>query len=169
MSWTMETWSGFTQVFVQRFLRAVSEATEVEYRYLEQYVRYVLELALRDYGCLQFRPSTLAAGTLLLSRFILAGAVGSSWCGQWVPHRLWSKTTQHYTFHSAAALKQCVRHVHQLLMRDQQAKNSAPYRKYSDRRRKQVSKFQVPSLDENIFRHDFSCPVPSTWLPRGYE
>lgn len=166
----------YAQVFVQRFLRAVSEATEMEYKYLEQYVRYVLELALRDYGCLQFRPSTLAAGTLLLSRFILAGPaagtaaraqVVSSWCGQWVTHRLWSKTTEYYTFHSAADLKPCVRHLHQLLMRDHQLKNSAPFRKYGDRRRKNVSKFQVPVLDDSIFSNDFSCPVPSHWLPGG--
>ena len=152
---------------MQRFLRAVSEATEMEYRYLEQYVRYLLELALRDYGSLQYRPSTLAAGCLLLSRFILAGAAGS-WCGQWVPHRLWSTTTQHYTFHSAVALKQCGKYLYNLVSSDSQARKSIPFKKYGDRRRKCVSKFTVPALDERIFGSDFSCPVPSNWLPRGY-
>ena len=139
----------------------------MEYRYLEQHVRYILELGLRDYACLQFRPSTLAAGCLLLSRFILSGSAGS-WCGQWVPHRLWGATTQHYTFHSAAALKPCVQHLHQLLLQDHKTRNTFLFKKYAERRRKCVAKFAVPALDERIFGTDFSCPVPSNWFPRGY-
>lgn len=42
------------QAFLQRFLRAAHVATVVEYKYLEQLTRYILELSLLDITMLAF-------------------------------------------------------------------------------------------------------------------
>jgi cyclin-A len=153
------------QVFMQRFLRAAIDATTIEYSYLEQHARYVLELTLLDYECLRFRPSTLAAAAILFSRAVLAGQNWTNGNVQWCPHVLWNRTMQHYTFHSAAALQPCVQHLCKLVSHDQDQSKSAVFRKYKVEKRKAVSLIPCPEqFDGRIFQPNHAMAVPQDWV-----
>lgn len=148
------------QAFLQRFLRTTHVATQVEYKCLEPLSRYILELSLLDFHVLQYRASTLAAATVLLARLLLAHMHKSA--GDMLPHTLWTRTMEHYTFHSVEELAPCVHKLHKTLMHA--ASKKIPLcvtKKYKSSRRGSVSQLRFLSvLPSNAFEQYASFPVP---------
>lgn len=152
------------QVFLQRFLRAAIIATTVEYSYLEQRARYLLELHLLDYDSLRFHSSTVAAAAVFLCRVILNS--GQNTTDELVrEHVIWNKTMQHYTCHTAEQLKPCVQHLHQLLLHAPRSQNKAVYTKYSSAKKAGVAQLMCPEMiDERVYEPFHAIPVPAAWL-----
>lgn len=152
-------------MFLQRFLRAAQVATASEYRYLENLARYVLELSLLDHSLLAHRTSTVAASALFLSRILLAKAHQKT--AHMRKHIIWTRTMEHYTFHSACELRSCVRHLHRLLLAasDQSSRMTAMRTKYRSARRMYVaSMYFVPSFSDEVFEQYHGIPVPAEML-----
>ena len=153
------------QVFLQRFLRAAQVATATEYRYLEMLSRYVLELSLLDYAMLAYRPSTIAAAALFLSRVLLAKAHKRP--AETRRHVIWTRTMEHYTFHTAAELAPCVRHLHEVLLAasSKASRTVAVRTKYSHPRRMSVAKMLfVPTFSDDVFQRYHGILVPADVL-----
>lgn len=152
------------QVFLQRFLRAAIVATTVEYTYLEQRARYLLELHLLDYDSLRFHSSTVAAAAVFLCRVLLNS--GHNCADE--PHRhhvIWNKTMQHYTCHTAEQLKPCVQHLHTLLLHAPRSQNRAVFNKYSSDKKAGVAHLMcLPAIDECVYEPFHAIPVPAGWL-----
>lgn len=149
------------QAFLQRFLRAAHIATVVEYKYLEQLTRYILELSLLDVTMLSFRPSTVAAAVLLLARILLAHHDRPR--GATSQHVVWTRTMEHYAFHSAAELEPCARKLHKTLLtaRSRGAKVTAICHKYMQARRGEVARLEfLADLPPNAFERFASFAVP---------
>lgn len=153
------------QAFLQRFLRTAHIATSAEYQHLEQLTRYILELSLLDTAMLWFRASTIAASVLLLARILLAHPKRGS--ERTTPHVVWTRTMEHYTFHTAAELEPCVRKLHRTLI-------SAPTQgrhvmavslKYQNARRGSVALLSfLRDLPLHSFDRFASFPVPSSYF-----
>eukprot|EP00892_Ulva_mutabilis_P007585 jgi/Ulvmu1/5199/UM021_0216.1 len=152
------------KVFLQRFLRAAIVATSVEYTYLEQRARYLLELHLLDYDSLRFHSSTVAAAAVFLCRVLLNSAptlTDEPLC----EHVIWNKTMQHYTSHTAEQLKPCVQHLHKLLLHAPRSQNRAIYTKYSSDKKAAVAQLKCPAIiDDCVFEPFHALPVPANWL-----
>lgn len=152
------------QVFLQRFLRAAIVATTVEYTYLEQRARYLLELHLIDYDSLRFHSSTVAAAAVFLCRVLLTYEKNVL-DEPFVDHVIWNKTMQHYTCHTAEQLKPCVQHLHKLLLHAPRSQNRAVYEKYSSDKKARVAKLLCPAvIDMCIYEPFHAMPVPASWL-----
>lgn len=152
------------QVFLQRFLRAAILATSVEYSYLEQRARYLLELHLLDYDSLRFHSSTVAAAAVFLCRVIL-NSTPSLTDEPLREHVIWNKTMQHYTSHTAEQLKPCAQHLHRLLLNAPQSQNRAVYMKYSSDKKACVAQLRCPSaINDCVFEPFYAIPVPASWL-----
>lgn len=153
------------QVFLQRFLRAAQVATASEYRYLEHLARYVLELSLLDHTLLGYRTSTVAAAALFLSRVLLAKAHTKA--PHMREHIIWTRTMEHYTFHTAEELRPCVRQLHHNLLQTSAAHSrmTAIRTKYRSQRRMAVaSMYFVPFFSDDVFEKYHGIPVPAEML-----
>jgi Cyclin, C-terminal domain len=152
-------------VFLQRFLRAAQVATASEYRYLEHLSRYVLEVSLLDHTLLAYRTSTVAAAALFLSRVLLAKAHKRG--AQTRPHIVWTRTMEHYAFHTAAELRLCVRHLHGMLLAAgcKASRTVAIRNKYRSPRRMAVANmYFVPTFPDDVFEQYHGIPVPAELL-----
>ena len=153
------------QAFLQRFLRAAHVATVVEYKYLEQLTRYILELSLLDITMLAFRPSTIAAAVLLLARILLAHHDRVR--GPAAQHVVWTRTMEYYAFHEASALEPCARKLHKTLLsaRTRGSKVTAICAKYLQAKRGEVARLHfIKELPANAFERFASFPVPLEYL-----
>lgn len=153
------------QVFLQRFLRAAQVATSTEYKYLEHLARYVLELALLDHSLLVYRTSTTAAAALFLSRLVLAKAERSAVRTR--EHVIWTRTMEVYTFHTAYELRDCVCHLHRLMLAASRSggRTTAVRNKYLSKRRHQVANFLVlPAISDAVFQPYYPIAVPADVL-----
>jgi cyclin-A len=159
---------GVLQAFLQRFLRASHIATQVEYKCLEALTRYILELSLLDFSMLSYRPSTVAAATLLLARILLAHMHHQS--GPYLPHVVWTRTLEHYTFHTAEELEACTRKLHKTLLAascksdNERRTFHSIYTKYEQTRRGAVARLGfMTSLPAHAFE-----PMAQFWVPAEY-
>lgn len=152
------------QAFLQRFLRAAHYATQLEYKCLEALARYILELSLLDFAMLSHRPSTVAAATLLLARVLLAH-VHRDDGGETREHVVWTSTLEHYAFHSARELEQCVRKMHKTLLSATSGKTTAIAQKYLHPRRGGVAGLAfMPELPDAAFERHAAFRVPASYF-----
>lgn len=153
------------QAFLQRFILAALHATHVEIKCLEFLSRYILELSLLDYNILAYRPSTIAAATLLLSRILLAHMHNGE--GELCEHVVWTRTLEHYAFHSAHELEPCVRKLHKTLLTASMGggKSTAVTEKYRSPRRGAVACLHfMPVLPTNAFERYVAFKVPVSYI-----
>jgi cyclin-A len=150
---------------LQRFVLAALHATQVEIKCLEYLSRYILELSLLDYNMLAYRPSTIAAATLLLARILLAHMHNGK--GDVCDHVVWTKTLEHYAFHSAHELEACVRKLHKTLLSATSCdgKSTAVTQKYRHPRRGAVACLHfMPVLPAKAFEQYVAFQVPVAYL-----
>jgi cyclin-A len=155
------------QAFLQRFLRAAHIATTFEYHYLESLARYILELSLLDYSMLVYRSSTVAAASILLARVLLAHAHRESENTR--PHVVWTRTLEHYAFHTAKELEGCVYQLHRMLITLSSKQKKAPFVCSKYKQQKWLSVASLPfmtTLPSEMFDRFCTFPVPAESLPQ---
>jgi Cyclin, C-terminal domain len=156
------------QAFLQRFLRASHIATQVEYKCLEALTRYVLELSLLDVNMLAYRASTVAASTLLLCRILLAHMHSAAAAGGPLrPHVAWTRTLEHYTFHTPRELEGCVRKLHRTLLAasSRGLKMMSICHKYKQSKKGAVASLRfMTELPEHAFQRFAAFMVPADYF-----
>ena len=152
------------QAFLQRFLRTTHLATQVEYRCLEPLCRYILELSLLDFNILQYRASTIAAATVFLARLLLAHMHKNN--GDLLPHVMWTRTMEYYTFHGAEELAPCVHKLHKTLLHASvKTRELSVSKKYKSPKRGSVSQLRyLTELPKHAFARFASFAVPRDYF-----
>jgi cyclin-A len=153
------------QAFLQRFLRAAHIATKVEYKCLEALTRYILELSMLDINMLGFRPSTVAAATLLLARILLAHMHSTNAATK--QHIVWTRTMEHYAFHTARELEGCARKLHKTLLTASSRENKTTIicHKYKQAKRGAVASLHfLQELPSTAFDRFASFSVPADYF-----
>lgn len=116
------------------FLRRFSKAARSDYK-AHTLCKYILELCLLDIKMLKYKPSMIAASSVLLARIMMG------------IDELWNSTLQHYTKYEQCELYECVRDQASLIITNQNSKQAA-FRKYSLGRFDSVALIKVPQ--ENL-------------------
>lgn len=98
------------------FLRRFSKAARSDYR-AHTLCKYILELSLIDIKMLKYKPSMIAASSVLLARIMLN-----------IDDR-WTSTLKYYTRYESGDLSECVRDQAKLIVENQNTKQAA-FRKY---------------------------------------
>lgn len=112
------------------FLRRFSKAARSDYR-THSLCKYILELSLVDMRMLKYKPSMIAAASIILSRIMMD------------IDEIWTPTLQHYTRYEPNDLIECA--LCQVdLLKASQTKKQAPFKKYSLSRFNSVALIPVP-------------------------
>lgn len=112
------------------FLRRFSKAARSDYK-AHTLCKYILELCLLDMKMLKYKPSMIAASSVLLARIMIGN------------EQIWTPTLKHYTRYDQTDLYECVREQANLVILNQNS-NQAAYRKYSLVRFDSVAQIKVP-------------------------
>mmetsp|Transcript_7468 Transcript_7468/g.21093 ORF Transcript_7468/g.21093 Transcript_7468/m.21093 type:complete len:380 (+) Transcript_7468:501-1640(+) len=121
--------------FLKRCLQAAKGGSKLEFL-----ANYICELALLDYGMLQFLPSMIAASSVILAQITLNLPV-------------WSSTLSYYSGYSKQELRDCARALHKLFSNAKKSGITAVSDKYAMHRYKCVSNISTnySSLPEHLF------------------
>lgn len=133
------------KTFVRRFVQAAIAGRLPDQR-LEHLCAYFVELALCEYGALQYLPSQIAASAVLLAQHCLGAPI-------------WSPTLNHYCEYRPSDLQRSVRLLHYVAI-SAAAQQPLPIstEKFSSSRYKSVSRIPLPAppLPASLFlNHDY--------------
>lgn len=103
------------------FLRRYSKAARSDSR-IHTLSKYITEVSMVDYGMTAHPPSMIAAASVYIARQMTVVPAGD------VP---WSKTLEHYTAISEAALLPCARDLNKFLAQQATSRYQATFRKYA--------------------------------------
>ncbi|CAL0335288.1 unnamed protein product [Lupinus luteus] len=130
-----------TITFLRRFLHAAEASSykspNLELEYLAS---YIAELALMDYGFLNFLPSIIAASAVFLARWTLDQS-----------NHPWNPTLEHYASYKASDLKTTVLALQDLQLNTNGCPLTAVRSKYRQDKFKCVAALSSPKLIETLF------------------
>ncbi|KAE9621330.1 hypothetical protein Lal_00023623 [Lupinus albus] len=129
-----------TITFLRRFLHAAQASYKSPNLELEYLASYIAELALMDYGFLNFLPSIIAASAVFLARWTLDQS-----------NHPWNPTLKHYASYKASDLKTTVLALQDLQLNINDCPLTAVRSKYRQDKFKCVAALSSPKLIETMF------------------
>ncbi|CAK4131538.1 unnamed protein product [Aphanomyces euteiches] len=86
--------------FMNRFLKA----TKTKDQKIQLYANYLVDRSLQEYKLLRYPPSMIAASGVYLARALME------------QHPIWSPTAEYHSTYSTAAMRPCVKEMHEMIV-----------------------------------------------------